>query len=508
MRHAVGVASLTCFFCFFPPLFPSFPQCLRDLAQISKCFEIMEDSGVHGSSEPSRPIRSKVFPLLYDQFEVEVPRKRYRAITVTDHNPQQSTTTEMPITNPAQHVVSLEDMQAIAWAYEEDAFVPSPPRTVGRKRALPRLFPATSSSSSTTPTSSSATTASSSSYVQSPTPEPQARSSSCCSINSNLGVIVIDDSEDDDDDEISNDVCGCRVCGRQREADNDKSVDMKLFLSELGPSSLSVFRAQVEDNRAHIKILADRKSRVERIESDFGNKHRRFERYLGKVEKEKVKANAKSKERKTRFVRESTTSQTITLSDETLITSFDDEPIKIEEVPTEAAVPPPPNASTRPASYPCKVRIWPVRGKGLGLIATMNIEQGALIVSETPFLEVDSPFCEMQIAGKVRNLSTSDRLLFESFTADPTIDGTDPTDRLVSIVARNVVPMGGDPKVELSDEIIPLDKDQEMEQSIRCGIFEYICRANHSCVPNSRWTWNVTTKRLGKCSISLDIIVS
>ena len=311
--------------------------------------------------------------------------------------------------------------------------------------------------------------------------------------SANLDAIVIDD---DDDFEVIDKDAFYRARNNDNVHSAEKKVKKRQTSAKVDQLSLSVLTAEMEENQAAIKVLLGRASSIEILEQDTERRRRR----------PRVDTPLGVKEGKART--DKTSRSKVTLPpDETLITSFDDEPIKIEGEPTglenPASTPPPTTSgSARPAPYPCKARIWPVPDKGLGLIATTNIEQGGLIVSEQPFLDVDSPFCEKQIENKVDNLSRRDRLLFETFTASPTIDATDPVDRLVSIVARNVVPMGGGPTIDLSDEIIPVDEEGEVEQSMRCGFFEYICRANHSCVPNSRWTWNVTTKRLGKWSVN------
>lgn len=147
----------------------------------------------------------------------------------------------------------------------------------------------------------------------------------------------------------------------------------------------------------------------------------------------------------------------------------------------------------------CDIRHVP--SKGLGIIATSDIARGQAIVTEAPFLMVDYPPNIHQVTSRLAKLPTNLQSLFSTF--NPSLSPHH-TNRTVDIIATNVIPLGEEPLVDLEDEILPLDADLEVEQRCRSGLFKTICRVNHSCLPNSRWTWfdagNMSESVLsGKC---------
>jgi len=151
-----------------------------------------------------------------------------------------------------------------------------------------------------------------------------------------------------------------------------------------------------------------------------------------------------------------------------------------QQLPVEPILPTPtPDAPSR-----CAIR--PIPGKGLGVIATTNLTQGQAIITESPFLTVDHPPHTLQVTSRLSSLSQRSRDLFHSFK--PTLAPCHPN-RLIDIVATNVIPLGGDVIEDLDDEVIAIDADGEVEDRCRSGLFETICRVNHSCAPNSQWTW-------------------
>jgi hypothetical protein len=151
-----------------------------------------------------------------------------------------------------------------------------------------------------------------------------------------------------------------------------------------------------------------------------------------------------------------------------------------QEQPIEPILPTPtPDAPSR-----CAIR--PIPGKGLGVIATTNLTQGQAIITESPFLTVDHPPHTLQITSRLSRLPQKSQDLFHSFK--PTLAPHHPN-RLVDIVATNVIPLGGDVIEDLDDDVIAIDADGEVEDRCRSGLFETICRVNHSCAPNSQWTW-------------------
>jgi len=161
----------------------------------------------------------------------------------------------------------------------------------------------------------------------------------------------------------------------------------------------------------------------------------------------------------------------------------DAEPVKEEiSIPVEILIPLP--STITQDEQKCKIRHVP--GKGLGVIATANIAQGVAIVTESPFLMVDHPPNIHQVRSRLAKLPVNLQTLFSTF--NPSLSPHH-TNKVVDVIATNVIPLGDEPLVDMDDEILPLDADLEVEQRCRSGLFETICRVNHSCSPNSRWTW-------------------
>jgi hypothetical protein len=155
--------------------------------------------------------------------------------------------------------------------------------------------------------------------------------------------------------------------------------------------------------------------------------------------------------------------------------------LSVKQEPQNEPIPAPP---TPDAQSRCEIR--PIPGKGFGVVATSNIAQGQAIITESPFLTVDHPPQTQQITSILTRLSQESQDLFHTFT--PTLAPCHPN-RLVDIVATNVIPLGGDLLEDVDDEIVPIDANGEVEDRCRSGLFKTICRVNHSCAPNARWTW-------------------
>jgi len=132
----------------------------------------------------------------------------------------------------------------------------------------------------------------------------------------------------------------------------------------------------------------------------------------------------------------------------------------------------------------CAIRSIP--GKGLGVLATTDIAQGDAIITECPFLTVDHPPLTQQVISRLSRLPLDQQDLFHTF--NPTLAPIHPN-RLIDIVATNVIPLGGDIIEELDEDVVILNADGEPEERCKSGLFKTICRVNHSCAPNSRWTW-------------------
>jgi hypothetical protein len=140
-----------------------------------------------------------------------------------------------------------------------------------------------------------------------------------------------------------------------------------------------------------------------------------------------------------------------------------------------------------------RYEIRPIPAKGLGVVATTSILQGQAIITEFPFLTVDHPPNAQQVQSRLIRLPHHLQKLFHTFNP---AHAAHHRNRLVDIVATNVIPLGDQPYIDLTrddddddDYIIPLDANLEIEEKCQAGLFKTICRVNHSCSPNSRWTW-------------------
>jgi hypothetical protein len=135
-----------------------------------------------------------------------------------------------------------------------------------------------------------------------------------------------------------------------------------------------------------------------------------------------------------------------------------------------------------PATVPpkCRVSQSSVDPQRMGLRTTTDVRPGEVIITEKPIIEVDFPPPKTQIARRYRELSAPKRRLFHSFKAKSS-DEVDNT--IFDIIANNVVPLGG---------------SGEDGEPTRSGMFRHICRINHSCLPNARWTWLEETGMMGE----------
>jgi len=127
----------------------------------------------------------------------------------------------------------------------------------------------------------------------------------------------------------------------------------------------------------------------------------------------------------------------------------------------------------------CRVSRSKIDKQGMGLRATTNIEPGEIIIAERPFLVVDYPLPESQIQQAYQELSKVERLVFRSFNGKRR--KRECKHKISEIIANNVIPLG----------------DSENGEPTQSGMFQFICRINHSCVPNARWTWLSDAKLMG-----------
>jgi hypothetical protein len=174
----------------------------------------------------------------------------------------------------------------------------------------------------------------------------------------------------------------------------------------------------------------------------------------------------------------------------TPIPTEDDEITILETAPTAPA------ARFKQAPK-CRVSQSSIDSKGLGLRATTKLRAGDIIVVERPFLIVDYPPPVSQIEKQYDSLSAIERLLFHSFHAK---SNGEVNHKVSDIITNNVIPLGSGSGVE--------GEEVNEGEPTRSGMFRYICRVNHSCVPNARWTWHDDQRQMGKwCRVTRDMIM-
>ena len=137
--------------------------------------------------------------------------------------------------------------------------------------------------------------------------------------------------------------------------------------------------------------------------------------------------------------------------------------------------------------------------KGFGLKSTRNIAKGEVIISEKPFVTFDIPLTTSQVHKRFNALTADQRILCLSFQATC----IDVEDVLVNVADSNVIDCWNSedaPSDTDSDCTIKSESGvdgEEVEKGI-AGLFEYICRINHSCTPNSAWSWDPSTSSMCK----------
>jgi hypothetical protein len=118
------------------------------------------------------------------------------------------------------------------------------------------------------------------------------------------------------------------------------------------------------------------------------------------------------------------------------------------------------------------VKISQIDDKGLGVLATKPLSAGSMIIEERPFITFADPLTSLEVYTALKALSPEDKDIFWSFKGTGAHTPGD-----VDVAETNLIPLEGDE---------------------RCGMFEHICRLNHSCSPNARWIWSSTRGKMGK----------
>lgn len=124
-------------------------------------------------------------------------------------------------------------------------------------------------------------------------------------------------------------------------------------------------------------------------------------------------------------------------------------------------------------------------GAGFGLFAAKDFKVGELVLAEEPFVVLPSKATseeqvEKELTKIIENLDETKRVLFWSFS-DKHIPKASNSKRTVKgIVETNGLPMG--------------DRIRDRIPS-KAGMYQFLCRLNHSCRPNVHHQWNSLLKR-------------
>lgn len=118
------------------------------------------------------------------------------------------------------------------------------------------------------------------------------------------------------------------------------------------------------------------------------------------------------------------------------------------------------------------VRIANVGRKGLGVVATITLAPGKVVLSERPFLKLRDPITSSSVMEAVKEMDQTGQQLFWSLPSNGACD------LLALDIAEN--------------NIIDLDGEEGVS-----GIFETLCRVNHSCAPNCRWRHDPSSRMMG-----------
>lgn len=119
------------------------------------------------------------------------------------------------------------------------------------------------------------------------------------------------------------------------------------------------------------------------------------------------------------------------------------------------------------------IRIADIEGKGQGVFAAKPFMAGTTILRERPFVMFQDPLTSLEVYTALTALSPDSRDIFWSFSGRGAHTPMD-----VDIAETNLIPFDGEEA---------------------CGMFENICRINHSCSPNARWIWSSTDGKMGQC---------
>ena len=121
-----------------------------------------------------------------------------------------------------------------------------------------------------------------------------------------------------------------------------------------------------------------------------------------------------------------------------------------------------------------------IPGKGQGLVATMKLSPGTIILTEKPLIVIDTNAVD-QIIPKYKSLTDEKKSAMHSLF-DPGED-LNPKYRLLTQdeAERQVLRI-------FEANSISLCGHQEMNIH-KTGLYRTISKINHSCTPNALWTW-------------------
>jgi hypothetical protein len=135
------------------------------------------------------------------------------------------------------------------------------------------------------------------------------------------------------------------------------------------------------------------------------------------------------------------------------------------------------------------------------------LPRGTEICREAPFIHVHHPITTLSIQTRFDALPPDGKTLFLSFS------GTIPPDEIpnvmVNIAETNCMDLRNrEDEEDIDDGESDFGHGQgtsketainiEKLEEIHSGLFEHISRVNHSCRPNSGWSWDEENQQMGE----------
>ena len=122
-----------------------------------------------------------------------------------------------------------------------------------------------------------------------------------------------------------------------------------------------------------------------------------------------------------------------------------------------------------------------IPGKGEGLVASVNLVPGTIIITEKPLIAVDSAFADIKVFPEFRALSADKKTAVMSLY--------DPGEELNSkhqLLSQDEIEKKALRIFEANCIALCGHKEMNIKKS---GLYQTISKINHSCSPNVNWSW-------------------